>query len=75
MVDFDTLDSGLYWLHTTGPDGPVVLLGRFDSRKQSVVQHDNADTEYFVEGPYVHKWRVYHIEPVIRPDPLPEDTP
>lgn len=64
--------SGLYWLHCDGPDGRVVLLGRYDDRKQTVVVIDDACTEYILEGCWLHKWRIFAVTEVERPIPLTE---
>lgn len=66
------LPQGLIWLHVTGPDGHVVLLGKYCSRTRTVCLIDDGCTDYPVgEGNRIHKWTVYHVEEVQRPDPAP----
>ena len=65
-----TIPDGLVWLHCTGPDGPVVLLGDHDSRAHRITLCDDHCT-YFLEGQWLHKWRVYHAKAVVRPPPAP----
>ena len=66
--------SGLYWLHGVGPDGPVVLLGQYDARLQLVTVIDDGCTAHRLDGDRLHKWRVYRIMPVVRPEPA-QETP
>lgn len=69
-VDLATLDPGLYWFHATGPDGPVVLLVDINNWTPTALVVDDACSVYPYEGDWLHKWRVYAVEPVVRPDPL-----
>lgn len=63
------IPHGLSWLHCTGPDGPVVLLGDYDSRTGRVTLIDDGYTSWSFDGETIHKWKVYRAEPVARPRP------
>lgn len=57
-----------YWLHMDGPDGLVVMLGRFGSRFGSgfMLPDDGGETHALAHG-MVHKWRVVAITHVEAP--------
>ena len=73
----DLEHCGLYWLHATGPDGPCVLLGRWDAQCSwfELVDDGCSITAYNESnGSLRGKWTVYAYEPIERPAafPLPE---
>jgi hypothetical protein len=69
---FDTLATGLHWLHVDGPEGREALLIRWDPRTHLAEVFDDGDR---VIGPIVladgavrlHKWTVLGAELVVRP--------
>lgn len=66
------IPHGLVWLHVSGPDGHVVLLGKYDSYTNLVCLIDDGCTDWPLEdGNRIHKWTVYHVEEVQRPAPAP----
>lgn len=69
----DLEHAELYWLHVTGPDGPVVLLGQWDGRTTSFLLIDDActPTQYDgATGSLRNKWTVYAAERIARPEPV-----
>lgn len=51
--------SEWYWLRVTGPDGIVVMLGRFNSWGDTFTLPDDGDASWEVapDG-RLHKWRI-----------------
>ena len=78
---FSGVKSGFYWAHVNGPDSLDVLLIKYDDRTQTAIVCDDAFTPYKIEpcylpfsnGNWIHKWYIYFLEPVIRPDPIRRD--
>ena len=62
------IPHGLVWFHVTGPDGPAVLLGDHDSHSGLITLCDDHCT-YRIRDGFLHKWRVLHVEEVVRPHP------
>lgn len=64
------MSPGLYWFHCDGPDGRCVLLVNVGRPLTTIVDDGNRDAEWPSADGWLHKWRPYHIEPVVRPEPL-----
>ena len=76
MPATDALSPGFYWLHCDGPDGPCVLLSRYDQWTNAIeiiedggriVAHPDGAGHQWSPGDRLHKWTICFIEPVIFP--------
>ena len=62
----------LVWLHLHGPDGNVVMLADYDSRRDMYCLIEDGYTECFptkgADGnTWVHKWVIVKVEEVTKP--------
>lgn len=62
------LEPGLCWLHVEGPDGRAVMIASYSQWWDLFTLHEDAGRDaYMDEEGRVHKWRVHHITPVVKP--------
>lgn len=65
------LTPGYYWFHCDGPDGACVLLVSVNQWYVEIVDDTNRAAQWPSPGGWLHKWRPYYIEAIMRPAPRP----
>lgn len=70
---FAGIGPGFHFVHAHGPDGPCVLIIRWHQwgeRAEILDDGDRMDApEQRDDGSWrLHKWRVYRVDPLVRPD-------